>query len=94
MKRCCLATRIVQRAKQLCDKHLKELFKMQVVVIKRKIDSVRTSITVDKSPDVLGVATVNTRFTYFDTESNEKWHISLMCDKRMLETVQSEQDAL
>lgn len=57
---------------QLYDKHLKKVFETEIAATERKINSERTSITVNELPDVLGVLAVNILFTYFDTESTEK----------------------
>lgn len=65
-------TRAIPGAKQLCDKHLKEVSKARVEAMKRKIDSAAMSITTDESPDVLRVTAVNTLFTHFNAEGNEK----------------------
>lgn len=72
MKCYCSTTRTVPGAERLCGKRLKEVFGAQKTAIRRKTDSAKISTIVDELPDVLGVPTVNTRFTYFDTESNEK----------------------
>lgn len=57
---------------QLCEKHLKEVFDVRVAALEEEKHSVERSITPNESPDVLGVLMVNTLFTYFNAESNEK----------------------
>lgn len=70
--KCYCPARTMSDAKHLHGKHLEDVFERRVRVIKRQVASAKVSIIVDESPDITGMPTVNTLFSYFNSETNNK----------------------